>query len=46
MAKKKQDKKPVGRLPKGAPEPIDAPVKSVTDFVLRTRKPAPKKDEC
>ena len=33
----------MGRPP--APEPhVDAPTKSVVDFVLRTRKPAPKKD--
>ena len=41
MAKKKTEKRPVGRLP--APEPhVDAPTKSVVDFVLRTRKPEPK----
>ena len=39
-----QAKKKVGRPP--APEPhVGAPTKSVVDFVLRTRKPAPKKDE-
>ena len=42
---KKEAKRPVGRPPKGAPEPIDAPVQSVADFVLRTRKPEPKKEE-
>lgn len=37
---KKQVKRPIGRPP--APDPrIVAPVKSVVDFVLRTRKPAP-----
>ena len=37
MAKKKQDKKPVGHPP--VPEPhVDAPTESVVDFVLRTRK--------
>ena len=35
---KKQPKKPIGRPP--APQPrIDAPAKSVVNFVLRTRKP-------
>ena len=45
MAKKKQaEKRPVGRPP--APEPhVDAPTKSVVDFVLRTRKPEPKKKD-
>ena len=46
MAKKKDEKRPVGRPP--APEPhVDAPTQSVVDFVLRTRKPEPepKKEE-
>ena len=41
MPKQKQTKK-VGRPPAPAPR-IDAPAKSVVDFVLRTRKP-PKAD--
>ena len=33
------NKKPVGRPPKGPPEPIDAPPQEVVGFVLQTRKP-------